>query len=172
VPRESSNALAEFERRLAASLAGRGEPPPGCDPEAVAHARIALVAKRRQVAVHLLRRTVAVLGEGWVERFGEHARSYLPQGLLYHVDDAWALARELVTTASSREVRRAAHADLVALRLRYARDPQATVHRIRERRSPLLALVRTPDPFLVLRLPGSEARVFWLRLGSPRVNRS
>ncbi|HTQ79772.1 MAG TPA: hypothetical protein VMM92_07235 [Thermoanaerobaculia bacterium] len=165
MPKASSATLAELERSLAASLAGRGEGPAGCDPGALARARSGLVAKRRRAAAHLLPRTAAALGEAWEARFAAHALGYLPQGLLYHVDDAWELARRLAGPANPTPLRQAARDDLVTLRLRYARRPRSSVHRIRERRAPLLALVHTPRRSLVVRGLGGGAPVFRFPLG-------
>src|SRR3954454_10187302 len=86
-------ALADLQRALAAGLTGRGPGPEGMDPEALERARRGLESKRRRAASHLLPQLRGVLGPRWKDRFAEHARRYTPSGLLYHVDDAWELAR-------------------------------------------------------------------------------
>lgn len=151
--------LADFQRELAASLAGREPVPEGVDPEALARTRGSLEAKRRRVAGHLLPRLRTILGPAWVERFHEHAERYIPMGMLHHVDDAWAFAEEL---ESDPALRRAAQDDLVSLRLRYVRDARQDAHRIRERRGPLLALLHTPQRAVVLKLPGSPGKLWFL----------
>jgi hypothetical protein len=156
--------LADLQRSLAAGLTGpAGEGPEGLAREALERSRRALTAKRRQAAGHLLPRLRAALGPAWSERFALHAAGYTPCGLLHHVDDAWELAAA-VSRARDDPRRRAAHDDLVALRLRYARSRRAGAHRIRERRAPLIALVRTPVRHLVVRMPGAEGRVWTVRL--------
>jgi hypothetical protein len=160
--------LADLQKSLAARLAGVGSlsgdtpAPEGLAGAAVERARRALVAKRRQAASHLLPRLRAALGPSWAERFSRHAAGYTPCGLLHHVDDAWEMAEAISPGGgpAERRLAAAAHDDLVILRLRYARDRQAGAHRIRERRSPLLALVRTPVRCLVVRMPGAEGRVW------------
>lgn len=155
--------LADLQKSLAARLAGGGPAPEGLAEGAVERTRRALVAKRRQAAAHLLPRLRAALGPAWAERFGLHAAGYTPCGLLHHVDDAWELA-ETVARAQDRRLATAAHDDLAILRLRYARSRSDGAHRIRERRSPLIALVRTPVRCLVVRLPGAAGRVWSVRI--------
>jgi hypothetical protein len=148
-------ALDDLQRKLAASLAaGSGSAPDGYDAGAIGRARDALESKRRRAASHLLPRLRAALGSRWDERFQAHARGYTPEGLLHHVDDAWELA-ESILRAREPELRRAAHDDLLLLRLRYKRNRKATAERIRERRGPFLAWLRAPRE-VVLRLPGGK----------------
>jgi hypothetical protein len=164
--------LADLQKSLAASLTGnagnlgemRDDPDlEGLSDDAVERTRRALIAKRRQAAAHLLPRLRAALGSVWAECFSDHAEDYVPCGLLYHVDDAWELA-EAVTRGSDRHLAIAAHDDLVFLRLRYARARKTGAHRIQERRAPLVALVRMPIRQLVVRMPGSGARVWSVRI--------
>lgn len=167
--------LAQLQRALAASLAGRGAPPAGCGAAAVERARRALVAKRRRTVRRLLPRTAAALLDGWEECFRRHAGRYAPSGLLQHVDDAWELAVHLAAAARrtggafavSSPVGAAAHADLVELRLRYARGRRPGSWRIRERRGPLLAWTPLPRRTLVIRLPGREGQVWRWPVGWP-----
>jgi hypothetical protein len=119
----------------------------------VERARRALESKRRRVAGHLLPRVREVLGEGWRQRFAEHARRYVPAGQLHHVDDAWELAETLRRDADPR-IAAAAHDDLVGLRLRFVRHRNAGAGRIRERRGLLVARLLTPPAGIVIRLPG------------------
>jgi hypothetical protein len=162
-------ALDDLQRELAASLAaGSGGAPDGYDAGAIGRARKALESKRRRAAGHLLPRLRAALGSRWDERFQAHARGYTPAGLLHHVDDAWELA-EMLLRAGEPELRRAAHDDLVFLRLRYMRNRKTAAERIRERRGPFLALLRAPCE-LVLRLPGG--RTFFIGLLPRRHRRS
>lgn len=151
--------LRDLQRDLAASLAGRQPAPQGLDPAAVAWTRDSLESKRRRAACHLLPRLKSALGPGWAARFHEHAARYAPAGMLHHVDDAWAFAEEAERDPA---LRQAAQDDLVALRLRYVRDPRQDAHRIRERRGPLLALLRTPQRAVVLKLPGSPGKLWFL----------
>lgn len=147
--------LAELQRHLAASLAGRGPGPKGLDPEVLERARRSLESKRRRAASRLLPRLRAALGATWKDRFAEHAARYTPSGLLYHVDDAWEMAETLVRS-QDRGIAAAARDDLVTLRLRWVRRREAGAERIRERRGPLIALMRSPVRLLVLRLPGAR----------------
>jgi hypothetical protein len=152
--------LDELQRRLAASLARNGPAPAGLDEGAVDRARRGLEAKRRRAAAHFLPRLRSALGDAWAARFHEHARRYNPDGMLHHVDDAWELAETLLRHPDP-QVACAAHDDLVSLRLRFERDRQAGAERIRERRGPVVALMRTPR-LLVVRMPGPDGRVWYL----------
>jgi hypothetical protein len=153
--------LADLQRDLAASLAGRAAP--GIpDSPALARARRALLAKRRRAARHLLPRLHKALGDRWEERFHAHASHYKPTGLLHHVDDAWELAETIAREDPA--LRSAALDDLLALKLRWTRDPKADAGRIRERRGPLVAIRRGPTRALVLRLPGAKRKVLSLHL--------
>jgi hypothetical protein len=154
--------LDDLQRDLAASLAGRRAGPEGCDPRVLDRARTALESKRRRAAGHLLPRLRAALGENWSRRFHEHACAYNPVGMLHHVDDAWELALMILREGDPR-LSSAAHDDLIYLRLRWVRDRKADAERIRERRGPLLALIRSPRSIL-LRLPGAQRKVFFFRL--------
>ncbi|HLB35022.1 MAG TPA: hypothetical protein VJL31_00465 [Gemmatimonadales bacterium] len=133
--------LHEIQQALAASLARGGPCPPQCDPEEVARAARALEAKRRRAAAHLLPHARHTLGESWRARFHEHAATYTPAGMLYHVDDAWELA-ERAARSRSPALCRAARRDLAALRRRYVRSRRRRIDRIRERRG-LIELVRS-----------------------------
>ena len=156
--------LAEFQKELAASLAGRQPVPEGVDPEALARTRGSLEAKRRRAAGHLLPRLRTALGGTWVDRFHEHAERYLPVGMLHHVDDAWALAEAIERDAHGRDPKlwRAAHDDLVSLRLRHVRNPKQVAMRIQERRGPLVAILGTPQRAVVVKLPGTPGRLWYL----------
>ena len=143
--------LADLQRDLAASLAaGAQNAPEGLSTAALDRARRALEAKRRQAARHLLPRLRATLGDRWEERFHAHAARYTPAGLLHHVDDAWELAETLAREDPA--LRNAALDDLLALRLRWARDRNTGAGRIREQRG------------LVVRLPGTRGKILSLRL--------
>lgn len=133
------------------------------DEEAVDPVRRGLEATRRRAAAHLLPRLRGALGNAWTARLYEHARRYSPAGMLQHVDDAWELAESLLRHPDP-QVACAAHDDLVSLRLRFERDRQAGTERIRERRGPVVALMRTPTRLLVVRMPGPEGKVWYLRL--------
>ena len=158
--------LADLQKSLASRLTGSraGQPvPEELAEDTVERARRALIAKRRQAATHLLPRLRAALGAAWADCFVDHAEGYAPYGLLYHVDDAWELA-EAVTRGPDLHLAIAAHDDLVFLRLRYARTRKAGAHRIQERRAPLVALVHIPIRHLVVRMPGTEGRVWTVRI--------
>ena len=155
--------LDDLQRNLAASLAGLAQNPEGCDERALDQVRRSLEAKRRRAAGHLLPRLHTALGPDWPVRFHQHAAAYSPSGLLYHVDDAWELAERLARDPDPR-IAGAAHDDLISLRLRYTRDPRAGAGRIGERRTPLVAVMRTPSRTLVVRMPGPECRVWYLRV--------
>lgn len=155
--------LAEVQSRLAASLAGSGPAPEGLEEGAVERTRRSLEAKRRRAAGHLLPRLRSALGDGWAVRFHEHAVRYNPAGMLHHVDDAWELAEALLRHPDP-QVACAAHDDLVCLRLRFERDRRAVAERIRERRGPVVALMRTPTRLLVVRMPGPDGKVWYLRV--------
>lgn len=154
-------ALADLQRALAAGLTGRGPGPGGMDPAALERARRGLESKRRRAAAHLLPRLRAALGSHWKEYFAGHAARYIPSGLLYHVDDAWELARS--AAHNEREIAAAARDDLAMLRLRWVRRRQGGIERIRERRGMVIALVRSPVRMLLVRLPGREGRVWRMR---------
>lgn len=153
--------LADLQRELAAKLAGR-ETPGIPDSPALARARRSLLAKRRRAARHLLPRLHNALGDRWEERFQAHATRYTPAGLLHHVDDAWELAE--VISREDPALRNAALDDLLALKLRWARNRKADAERIRERRGPLVAIRRGPPRMLVVRLPGMRRKTLSLRL--------
>ncbi len=158
--------LADLQKSLAAGLLSAHHPAPeGLAEAAVARSRRALIAKRRQAVAHLLPRLRAALGTAWNDRFVRHAETYAPSGLLHHVDDAWQLAATVVhdSGTADRPLAAAARDDLVLLRLRYARDRKAGAHRIHERRSPLIALVRTPVRQLIVRMPGVDGRIWSMR---------
>lgn len=155
--------LDDLQRQLAASLAGRGPAPAGLEEGAVDRARRGLESKRRSAAAHFLPRLRSALGESWATRFREHAARYNPAGLLHHVDDAWELAEAMLLDRDPR-VACAAHDDLVILRLRFERDTRAGTERIRERRGPLVALMRTPSRVLVVRMPGADGKVWYVPL--------
>ena len=155
--------LNDVQRRLAASLAGHGPAPAGIEEGALERTRRGLEAKRRRAAAHLLPRLRSTLGDGWTARFHEHARRYNPSGMLHHVDDAWELAETLLRHPDP-QVACAAHDDLVSLRLRFERDTRAGAERIRERRGPIVALMRTPTRLLVVRMPGPDGKVWYLRV--------
>jgi hypothetical protein len=123
-------------------------------------------AKRRRAAGHLLPRLRTTLGASWSGRFHEHAERYVPMGILLHVDDAWALAEMLAQEAQGHDPRlcRAAHDDLVSLRLRYVREPKQAALRIQERRGPLVAFLETPQRAMVVKLPGAPGRLWYLPL--------
>lgn len=124
--------LDDLQRALAASLAGRADPPPGVLPAEVRQAAHALVAKRRRAAGHVLPSLRLALGTGWRARFEVHARSYAPAGLLYHVDDAWAFA-EALSRDPSPALRAAAAADIARLRRGYVRRADRHVWRVAAR---------------------------------------
>jgi hypothetical protein len=155
--------LAEFQKELAASLAGRQPVPEGVDPEALSRARSSLEAKRRRAAGHLLPRLRTVLGPSWATRFHEHAERYIPVGMRHHVDDAWALAEQVLRESEGLDPQlwRAAHDDLVSLRLRYERNPRQVARRIQERRGLLVAILGTPQRAVVVKLPGT-GRLWYL----------
>jgi len=134
------------------------------DPEALARARGSLEGKRRQAAGHLLPRLRTALGPSWAARFHEHAERYVPVGLLYHVDDSWALAEQVLREAAHRDPRlcRAAHDDLVSIKLRYVRDSRQSALRIQERRGPLVVILDTPQRAVVVKLPGAPGRLWYL----------
>lgn len=157
--------LAEIQRRLAASLGKGAEPPAGIDPRRLERARQALAAKRRRAAEALLPRLRKALGDVFAARFASHFESYTPAGRLHHVDDAWAFAESLAGEEAS--IARAARDDRLALRLSYVRHPRREAGRIRERRSPLVALTALPPRFLVVRTPGFAGRVWRFRWPLP-----
>ncbi|HEY4561709.1 MAG TPA: hypothetical protein VIJ36_01955 [Thermoanaerobaculia bacterium] len=154
--------LADLQRALAAGLTGRGPGPEGMDPEALERARGGLESKRRRAAAHLLSRLRAALGPHWKEYFAGHAARYIPTGLLYHVDDAWELARTAVSD-QKREIAAAARDDLAMLRLRWVRKGRSGIERIQERRGMVIARVRSPVRLVLIRLPGREGRVWRIK---------
>ena len=154
--------LEDLQRELAAALTGREKAPVGVNPDALERTRRSLESKRRSAAAHLLPRTRAALGATWAERFRQHATQYTPDGLLHHIDDAWELA-ETLEHVPDPVLAQAAHDDLTHLRLRYTRDRNARADRISERRAPLVAVVHTPTPTLIVRGPGAPGRVWTLR---------
>jgi hypothetical protein len=150
--------LADLQRHLAASLAGRGPGPEGMNPATLERARHGLESKRRRATSHLLPRLHETLGTAWKARFAEHSERYAPSGLLYHVDDAWELARTLAKS-QDRKLAGAASDDLVGLRLRWVRRRGAGKVSVRERRGPMIAWMKSPR-LLVFRLPGSEGKIW------------
>jgi hypothetical protein len=92
---------------------------------------------------------------------------YTPSGLLYHVDDAWEMA-EILVHSQDRGIAVAARDDLVMLRLRWVRRREAGAERIRERRGVLIALVRSPVRVLVFRLPGTQGKIWRMKLSPSR----
>lgn len=138
---------------------------PSFDTGAFPWAQGAVEAKRRRAAGHLLPRLRTCLGaQTWVTLFHEHIQRYTPAGMLHHVDDAWAFAEWIERTNVDPAVYRAAQDDLVTLRLRYVRDPRQTAYRIRERRGPLLAMLHTPQRAMVVKLPGTPGRLWYVRV--------
>lgn len=138
---------------------------PSFDTGAFAWAQDSVEAKRRRAAGHLLPRLRTTLGaQAWVTLFHGHVQSYTPAGMLQHVDDAWAFAESIARTAEDPDVCRAAQDDLVSLRLRYVRDPKQTAFRLRERRGPLLAMLHTPQRAMVVKLPGTPGKLWYLRV--------
>lgn len=124
----------------------------------------ALEAKRRSAAVHLLPRLRNALGESWAACFRDHAARYNPphpNTTTDPIDDAWELAESQLRHPDP-QVACAAHDDLVVLRLRFERDRRAGTERIRERRGPVVALMRIPTRLLVVRMPGPAGRVWYL----------
>ena len=135
------------------------------DTGAFAWAQGALEVKRRRAAAHLLPRLRNSLGaQAWVTLFHEHMARYTPAGMLHHVDDAWAFAESIERTDQDPNVCLAAQDDLVSLRLRYVRDPRQKAFRIRERRGPLLAMLHTPQRAMVVKLPGTPGRLWYVRV--------
>ena len=151
--------LADLQKQLAASLAGRGETPAGLEETAVDRARRSLESKRRRAAAHLLPRLRTALEDAWNPRFHEHAAAYNPTGMLHHVDDAWELA-ETLRRHPDLQVARAAHDDLLMLKLCYQRDRRSGAERIRERRGLVVGLVWRPTRRIVVRWPGRGGRVW------------
>jgi hypothetical protein len=155
--------LGDLQRDLAFSLINRQPALPGYDSGAFAWADTP-EAPRRRAAGHLLPRLRNALGVSWFQRFREHAERHVPAGSLQHVDDAWAFAETIERETRDPNLRRSAQDDLVALRLRYVRDPRQEAHRIRERRGPLLAMLHTPQRAMVVKLPGMPGRLWYLRM--------
>ena len=154
--------LADLQRDLAAGLTGRGPGPEGMDRRVLERARCGLESKRRRAASPLVSRLREVLGAHWSKRFAQHAAGYTPSGLLYHVDDAWELAESL-SRDPDRAITIAARDDLALLRLRWVRRSGSEAGRIRERRGPWIARVRSPVPLLMVRLPGRQGTVWRFR---------
>jgi hypothetical protein len=156
--------LGEVQRDLAVRLTNRQPAPEGFDSGAFAWAQDGLEAKRRRAAGHLLPRLRNALGAAWGPRFHEHTERYSPKGMLHHVDDAWAFAEAIERESLDPDLRLAAQDDLVSLRLRYVRDPRQEAFRIRERRGPLLALLHTPQRAMVVKLPGTPGKLWYVRV--------
>ena len=151
--------LGDLQRESDIGLAG------SFDTGAFAWAQDGLEAKRRRAAGHLLPRLRNSLGAtAWVTLFHEHVARYTPAGMLHHVDDAWAFAESIERTTQDPSVYVAAQDDLVSLRLRYVRDPKQKAFRIRERRGPLLAMLHTPQRAMVVKLPGTPGRLWYVRV--------
>ncbi|HVG08383.1 MAG TPA: hypothetical protein VNM67_11805 [Thermoanaerobaculia bacterium] len=130
-----------------------------------AWAQDGLETKRRRAAGHLVPRLRNSLGaQAWVTLFHEHMARYTPAGMLHHVDDAWAFAESIERTTQNPDIYLAGQDDLVSLRLRYVRDPKQTAFRIRERRGPLLAMLHTPQRAMVVKLPGTPGRLWYVRV--------
>lgn len=157
--------LGDLQRDLAVRLANQQPAPQGFDTGAFAWAQGALEVKRRRAAGHLLPRLRNNLGAAtWVALFHEHVARYAPTGMLHHVDDAWAFAESIERATQDEAVYLAVQDDLVSLRLRYVRDPRQKAFRIRERRGPLLAMLHTPQRAMVVKLPGTPGRLWYLRM--------
>jgi hypothetical protein len=147
---------------LQASLARRLTADPGAEQDrAIERAARALQHKRMRAVAQLLPRTHEALGSSWPAAFAEHASSYQPCGLLYHVDDAW----EFAAAHARGEVRIAARRDLAALELRYMRSPERGAHRVRERTGMYLRFWLKPL-LIGIRLPGRRATLLQLRSAS------
>jgi hypothetical protein len=152
-------------QRGSVGLASRQPTPGSFDTGAFAWAQDGLEVRRRRAAGHLLPRLRNSLGaKAWVTLFHEHVARYIPAGMLHHVDDAWAFAESIERTTQEPDVYLAAQDDLVSLRLRYVRDPKQTAFRIRERHGPLLAMLHTPQRAMVVKLPGTPGRLWYLRM--------
>ena len=156
--------LGDLQRGPAVPL-DRPPAPQGFDTGAFAWAQGALEVKRRRDAGHLLPRLRNILGaQAWVTLFHDHMARYTPTGMLHHVDDAWSFAESVERTTQDEDVYLAVQDDLVSLRLRYVRDPKQKAFRIRERRGPLLAMLHTPQRAMVVKLPGTPGRLWYLRM--------
>jgi hypothetical protein len=118
--------LAELQASLAQRLTGN---PAAENDVSLQHALRALRHKRARAVAQLLPRTRFALGARWSASFAAHANTYVPCGLLYHVDDAW----EFALAQSRTDVRTAAVRDLAWLELRYVRSQDRDVLRVRER---------------------------------------
>lgn len=154
--------LGDLHREPAVRLANRQ--PEVFDSGAFTWAQDSSEAGRRRAAGHLLPRLRNALGTAWAARFREHAERYSPQGMPRHVDDAWAFAEAIERGPQDPGLRLAAQDDLVSLRLRYVRDPRQEAFRIRERRGPLLALLHTPQRAMVVKLPGTPGKLWYVRV--------
>ena len=144
---------------LQASLARRLTADPSAENDrSIERAARALQHKRMRAVAQLLPHTHAALGSGWHTAFADHAATYQPCGLLYHVDDAWEFA-----TAQSRTQRGiAAKRDLASLELRYVRSADRGAHRVRERTGVYFRLWLKPL-LIGLRLPGRPPTLLQLR---------
>jgi hypothetical protein len=107
-----------------------------------------------------LPRTRVALEESWDHEFDLHVAEYTPLGPNLVVDDAWAFA-ERCQRRGHRDVARAAHDDLLLLRLRYHREGPGV---LRRRSSPGVGLFLHGRRRLVVRLPGIAVRTLTLQL--------
>jgi hypothetical protein len=151
--------LRDLQRELANELSGASPTSPRSGPDPGV-----LDVSRRRAAGHLLPRLKCILGIAWPSRFHQHAERYSPAGSIQQVDDAWEFAETVAREASDLKLRLAAHDDLAGLRLRYARDPRQETGRIQERRGPVLALLHTPQRAMVVKLPGTPGRLWYVRM--------
>ena len=149
---------------LQASLARRLTADPATETDrSVERAARALQHKRMRAVAQLLPHTNAALGAAWTSAFTDHAASYQPCGLLYHVDDAW----EFASMQARGELGLAARRDLASLDLRYIRSSERGTHRVRERTGLYFKLWVKPL-LLGIRLPGRRAKLLQLRSASRR----
>ena len=119
------------ERQAGLALRLTGDPAAEADPPFRLAAR-ALVQKRMRAVAHLLPRTRREAGPEWAPLFSVHATTYIPCGLLYHVDDAWEFA-SAQRHSWNRRIRQAARLDLASLNLTFARSATRGARRMRER---------------------------------------
>jgi hypothetical protein len=144
---------------LQASLARRLTADPAAEKDrSIGRAARALQHKRMRAVAQLLPRTREALGSSWPAAFAEHAASYQPCGLLYHVDDAW----EFAAAQARGELRIAARRDLTSLELLYVRSAERGAHRVRERTGVYFRL-RLKPLLIGLRLPGRQPTLLQLR---------